>query len=85
MDIFKEAAAYVGTCRCLCTNMPLSAGSDVLLMAGQIDSTSTATALIKTKVQDVERSFQERFMGVIAYGRKVIRPEALFIGNVSFS
>ncbi len=67
------------------TNMPLSAGGDTLVMAGHMDSTSTATALIKTKVQDVEKSFQERFMGVVAYGRKVIRPEALIIGNVTFS
>jgi len=65
------------------TNMPTSAAGDALVMFGHISSTSTATALIKTKTQDVQQTFGERMMGVIAYGRKVIRDEALFIGHAS--
>jgi hypothetical protein len=66
------------------TNMPVGSSSDPLVMAGHRSATATATALIKTKIQDVDKSFGQRLMGVVAYGRKVIRPEGLFVGRVGF-
>ncbi len=65
------------------TNNPLSANSDVTIMAGHRSAVSTATAITKSESMRREKTFAELYKGLLVYGRKVLRPEALFTGFIS--
>jgi len=65
------------------TNIPVSANSDDIILFGHKEATATAVAITKTKIEDVNGKWMQRYMGMAAFGRKVIRPEMLFVGFVT--
>jgi len=67
------------------TNNPLSSSSDVTIMAGHKSAVSTATAITKSETTRREKSFGTLYKGLLVYGRKVLRTEALLTGYISFS
>lgn len=67
------------------TNMPTSASEDAITLAGRKEATSTATALVDQRVEYIPGTFTKRYLGMAAYGRKVVRPEQLFTGFVKYA
>lgn len=66
------------------TNMPTSSAADPIVLFGHRDATSTAMALIETRIEYIPGTFVQRYMGQVAYGRKVVRPEMLFLGVIAY-
>ena len=66
-------------------NNPLSSSSDVTATVGHRSAVATATAITKTETTRREKSFGDLFKGLLVYGRKVIRPEALFTAFISIA
>lgn len=66
------------------TNIPLSANSDAITICGRKEATSTATALVDQRIEYIPGTFTKRYLGMTAYGRKVVRPEQLFVGFVKY-
>ena len=64
-------------------NTPIYSSTVPQIMFGHKSSTATATVLRKADSGKREKAFGEYFKGMMVYGRKVIRPEALFTGFVS--
>ena len=65
-------------------NNPLSASSDITVMAGHKSAVATATALTKSESFRSQDTFADIFRALLVFGRKVIRPEALFTGFVTY-
>jgi hypothetical protein len=65
-------------------NMPTSSSSDKTLLAGHVSATATANTLMKSESFRNPKSFGDIFRGLQVYGRKVLRPEALFTGYITY-
>lgn len=65
------------------TNNPTSSNDDVTVLAGGISSTATARAMNKSEIVRREKTFADLYRGLMVYGRKVLRPEALFSGFIT--
>lgn len=65
-------------------NNPLSSSGDITVMAGHKSSFATATALTKSESFRDHATFADIFRGLLVFGRKLIRPEALFTGFVTY-
>lgn len=64
-------------------NLPLDSSSNITVLAGHKNSTATATAIVDAERQRLIDSFGDQFKGLLVFGRKVLRPEALFTGSIS--
>lgn len=65
-------------------NQPTTAGSDATILAGHQSAVATATAITKSEMTRREKTFGDLFKGLLVFGRKVLRPEALFYAAVSY-
>jgi hypothetical protein len=65
-------------------NQPLSSSSDVTVLFGHKSAVSTASTISKSEVVRREKTFGNIHRGLLVYGRKVLRAEALFTGFVAF-
>lgn len=65
-------------------NQPLTAASDQTILAGHQSAVATATAITKSEMVRREKTFGDLFKGLLVFGRKVLRPEALFYAAVSY-
>ena len=57
-------------------------GSENVVLAGHMSSTSTASHIAKTEVVRSTETFSDIVRGLHVFGRKVLRPEALAVGVV---
>ena len=60
-------------------------GSENLVLAGHMSSTSTASHIAKTEVVRSTESFSDVIRGLHVFGQKVLRPEAIVRGVVDFA
>ena len=60
-------------------------GSENLVLAGHMSSTSTASHIAKTEVVRSTESFSDVLRGLHVFGQKVLRPEAIGRGVVDFA
>lgn len=68
------------------TNAPLSTGnSRQTVIAGHTSAMATAKNILISETLRSERFFGDIYRGLFVYGRKVLRPEALFAAHVTFS
>ena len=58
-------------------------GSEQVILAGHISSTSTASHIAKTEVVRSTETFSDIVRGLHVFGRKVLRPEAIVRGIVN--
>ena len=65
-------------------NQPLSSSSDVTTLFGHKSAVSTASSISKSEVVRREKTFGNLHRGLLVYGRKVLRAEALFTGFIAF-
>lgn len=63
-------------------NVPTASGN-VTVLAGHKAATSTATTLLNSQKQDLIDTFGQQYKGLMVFGRKLLRPEALFTGVIS--
>lgn len=66
-------------------NLSNSAGGDVRILAGHLSATAVATQITKSEVIRDNDSFADKYRGLLVFGRKVLRPEALFVANITLS
>ena len=66
-------------------NNPLGESDEVTIMAGHRSATATATAITKSESCRREKGFGDLYKSLLVYGRKVLRPEALVRGRVTFA
>lgn len=64
-------------------NVPVSANSDVMAMAGHVSAVATAMNIVKSEVLRDQNTFADKYRGLMVYGRKVLRPEAVFLAFIS--
>lgn len=55
----------------------------VRVIAGHLSAVATATAITKSEVLRSQDSFADIYRGMLVFGRKLLRPEALFVGHVT--
>jgi len=60
-------------------------GSENIVLAGHMSSTSTASHIAKTEVVRSTESFSDVIRGLHVFGQKVLRPEAIVRGVVDFA
>jgi hypothetical protein len=60
-------------------------GSENIVLAGHMSSTSTASHIAKTEVVRSTESFSDVIRGLHVFGRKVLRPEAMVRGVIDFA
>ena len=60
-------------------------GSENVVLAGHMSSTSTASHIAKTEVVRSTESFSDVIRGLHVFGQKVLRPEAIVRGVVDFA
>ncbi len=61
-------------------NATPATGSSTVMTAGHKSAVATATAITKSEVSRREKTFGDLYKGLLVYGRKVLRPEALLTG-----
>jgi len=66
-------------------NIPLNSSSNYQILAGHVGATATAKNILISEVIRSERFFGDLYRGLMVHGRKVLREEALFTANVTFS
>ena len=66
-------------------NLTASAGGSTRVLFGHTSAVATANALTKTEQVRNPKSFGDMYRGLLVFGRKIIRPEALFTANVTLS
>ena len=64
-------------------NVATSASGYATVLAGHKSALSTATTILKSQKQDLIDTFGQQYKGLLVFGRKVLRPEALFTGVIS--
>lgn len=74
------ARPYHGMTMFKSTNAPLTAGSDLSIIAGHKGAVATAKQLVKVESFRSQKSFGTEFRGLLVFGRKAVRTEALFNG-----
>lgn len=66
-------------------NAPASTGnSRDTVLAGHTSATATAKNILTSEVIRSERTFGDIYRGLFVFGRKVLRPEALFAAHVTY-
>lgn len=65
-------------------NQPLTAGSNATILCGHQSAVATATSITKSEMVRREKTFGDLFKGLLVFGRKVLRPEALFSAAVTY-
>ena len=60
-------------------------GSENVVLAGHMSSTSTASHIAKTEVVRSTETFSDVIRGLHVFGRKVLRPEAIVRGVIDFA
>lgn len=63
-------------------NLP-TVSSNVTVLAGHRAAAATATTILETEKQRLIETFGDQVKGLLVFGRKVLRPEALFTGFIS--
>lgn len=61
-------------------NLPVDSSSDPIVLAGHVSAVATATTILKSESFRSHDFFGDVFRGLLVFGRKVLRPEALFSG-----
>ncbi len=66
------------------TLLPLNANSKPVILVGHRQATATAKNLLSAEVLRDQTTFADLYRGLMVWGRKVLRPEALFVAHVNF-
>lgn len=74
------ARPYHGMTMFKSNNTPLTAGSNLSIIAGHKGAVATAKQLINVESFRSQKHFGTEFRGLLVFGRKAIRTEALFTG-----
>jgi hypothetical protein len=64
-------------------NLSLSASSRRVILAGHKSAVATANSVTESEKMRRESTFGDMYRSLLVYGRKVLRPEALFSGHVT--
>lgn len=64
-------------------NLPLDASGNRVVLAGHKSAVATATTILESKSQELIDTFGNQFKSLQVFGRKVLRPEALFAGSIT--
>lgn len=85
-DSKLASKAPIGSLRCYKTNnAPLSAGNgNFTVIAGHTSATATASQILTSETLRSDRFFGDIYRGLFVYGRKVLRPEALFAAHITY-
>jgi hypothetical protein len=65
-------------------NLPTDTSGDPVVLAGHVSATATATTILFSESFRSPDYFGDIFRGLHVFGRKVLRPEALFSGVATF-
>lgn len=65
-------------------NAPKNAASKDVILCGHTAATATAKQILKSEVIRSSTTFADEYRGLFVFGRKVLRPEALFAAHVNF-
>lgn len=74
------ARPYHGMTMFKSNNTPLTAGSNLSIIAGHKGAVATAKQLVNVESFRSQKFFGNEFRGLLVFGRKAIRTEALFTG-----
>lgn len=66
-------------------NLPVSSNSDVRILFGHKSAVATANALTKAEQIRNPKSFGDIYRSLLVFGRKILRPEALFTAHITLS
>jgi hypothetical protein len=69
--------------KCYKSNNLPTVSSKYTVLAGHKSSTATAVTILKSEKQRLIETFGEQSKGLMVFGRKVLRPEALFAGYIT--
>lgn len=67
------------------TNMPLNANSKPIAFAGHVAATATAKNILSAERLRSQTHFADLYRGQYVWGRKVLRPEMLFVAHLSYN